>query len=102
MPCPTGRPVFRFQIVCARQPATIHASFSSSRIDSSSNSSFAGLRSTKSRKSPAFIRDDSRRTVVTGLLPAVHVLFPEHLKEVDARDKRGHDESQCTLVKNRA
>jgi hypothetical protein len=28
---------------------------------------------------------------MAGLVPAIHVLLAAHLKDVDARDKRGHD-----------
>ena len=30
--------------------------------------------------------------VMAGLVPAIHVLRPRKTKDVDARDKRGHDE----------
>jgi hypothetical protein len=31
--------------------------------------------------------------VMAGLVPAIHVLLQNFKKDVDARDKRGHDES---------
>jgi len=32
-------------------------------------------------------------TVMAGLVPAIHVsAAPEHVQDVDARDKRGHDD----------
>jgi hypothetical protein len=30
---------------------------------------------------------------MAGLVPAIHVFLPEAPKDVDARDKRGHDEA---------
>ena len=29
--------------------------------------------------------------VMPGLVPGIHVLFPVHAKDVDGRDKPGHD-----------
>ena len=31
---------------------------------------------------------------MAGLVPAIHVLLLAHKEDVDARDKRGHDESR--------
>jgi hypothetical protein len=31
-------------------------------------------------------------SVMAGLVPAIHVLFPATEKDVDARDKPGHDD----------
>jgi hypothetical protein len=35
---------------------------------------------------------------VAGLVPAIHVLIDARKKDVDARDKRGHDESEIVAV----
>jgi hypothetical protein len=35
---------------------------------------------------------------VAGLVPAIHVLIDARKKDVDARDKRGHDESEIAAV----
>jgi hypothetical protein len=32
------------------------------------------------------------KSVMAGLVPAIHVLSLERMKDVDARDKPGHDE----------
>jgi hypothetical protein len=35
------------------------------------------------------------RIVMAGLVPAIHVFdFTQHLKDVDVRDERGHDENR--------
>ena len=35
---------------------------------------------------------------MAGLVPAIHYLMPHESQRVDARDKRGHDESKPTAV----
>jgi hypothetical protein len=37
---------------------------------------------------------------MAGLDPAIHVLLPAALKDVDARHKAGHDESKFRLNEN--
>ena len=36
----------------------------------------------------------TRSTIMAGLVPAIHVLLAVK-KDVDARDKRGHDDGEC-------
>jgi len=35
---------------------------------------------------------------MAGLVPAIHVLLARGFQDVDARDKRGHDESKFVAV----
>ena len=37
-------------------------------------------------------------TVMAGLVPAIHVLVHAEKKDVDARDKRGHDDRKIKFV----
>jgi hypothetical protein len=35
---------------------------------------------------------------MAGLVPAIHALLADNLEDVDARDKRGHDEERRSII----
>jgi hypothetical protein len=42
------------------------------------------------------LEQESRTIVMAGLVPAIHVFGPRRKKDVDARDKPGHDGRKIT------